>query len=154
MNLFGRRLIAALALNPRYPVGEMKLLEGFSENPVEFFSSPTLGAVRFQEAMRLLTNELAYGRAQISGDNVFYQEMVPTGTKENPFIYGKRGHYEYLTLAANRPNANLNGTVLRMTAKEAIAAGIEESTIGGRQFIDLTVDVDPKTREFIYRKTN
>mgnify|MGYP003131953988 CR=1 FL=1 len=151
MNLFGRRLVRALLINPKAPMAEQNVIDNLRENPVEFFSNKDLGQVRFQELLRDMYNELAYNRSILDGTDVLYQNPAPTGGKDNPFIYSTPGHYEYLTLAAAR-NGNIKGTILRMTAKEALDAGVvSKSKIGDRSFVDLTVTgIDPKTNKLEY----
>ena len=151
ITLFGRNLVRALSLNPKYPVAEQNTIKDLNEDPVKFFSNKKLGQVRFQELLRNMYNELAYSRSILDSTDVFYQNPAPTGGKDNPFIYSTPGHYEYLTLAAAR-NGNIKGTILRMTAKEALDAGVvSKSTIGDRQFIDLTVTgINPKTNKLEY----
>jgi hypothetical protein len=154
VTLFGRNLVRALSLNPKYPVAEQNTIKDLNEDPVKFFSNKKLGQVRFQELLRNMYNELAYSRSILDGTDVLYQNPAPTGDKDNPFVYSTPGHYEYLTLAAAR-NGNIKGTVLRMTAKEALDAGVSKSTIGDRPFIDLTVTgINPKTNrlEFVASK--
>ena len=142
MQLFGRTLARAAALSDRYAVAEQQLITQLAEDPSGFFKNPDMSAVRFQELMRTLQNELAENRALLGDTDILRVRAVPTGTVNDPFLYSAPGHFEYLTISGAN-GANLDGMVLRMTAQEARNAGVPNTVIGNQGIVDLRLKTGP-----------
>ena len=128
MQLFARELARGLALSDRFAVAEQNLITQLSEDPAGFFKNPNMAAVRFQELMRLLQNELSFNRAVLGESDFIRVERVPTGTDNDPFIYNAYGHYDYLSEAA-RKGAKLGGTKLQITREQLRRNGMPEDSI-------------------------
>jgi hypothetical protein len=136
MSLFGRTLARAAALSDRYAVAEQQLITQLAEDPAGFFRNPEMSAVRFQELLRTLQNELAENRALLGETDILRVREVPTGTVNDPFLYTSPGHFEYLSIAAAN-GGNLDGMYMRMTASEAQQAGLPEDLWRGKEPGDL-----------------
>jgi len=132
MNLFSRSLARALSLSDRYAVAEQDLIRQMAERPDQFWTNPEMSAVRFQEMLRTLQNELAENRALLGGTDTLRVNRVPTGTANDPFMYTAPGHFEYLGIASAN-GANLDGLYMRMTATEAQQAGLPEDLWRGKE---------------------
>ena len=128
MQLFARELARGLAVSDRFAVAEQNLITQLSEDPAGFFKNPNMAAVRFQELMRLLQNELSFNRAVLGESDFIRVERVPTGTDNDPFIYNAYGHYDYLSEAA-RKGAKLGGTKLQITREQLRRNGMPEDSI-------------------------
>jgi len=132
MNLFSRSLARALSLSDRYAVAEQDLIRQMAERPDQFWTNPEMSAVRFQEMLRTLQNELSENRALLGGTDTLRVSRVPTGTANDPFMYTAPGHFEYLGIASAN-GANLDGLYMRMTATEAQQAGLPEDLWRGKE---------------------
>ena len=132
MSLFGRTLARAAALSDRYAVAEQTLITQLAEDPAGFFRNPEMSAVRFQELLRTLQNELSENRALLGDTDILRVREVPTGTANDPFLYTSPGHFEYLSIAAAN-GGNLDGMYMRMTASEAQQAGLPEDLWRGKE---------------------
>jgi hypothetical protein len=132
MSLFGRTLARAAALSDRYAVAEQNLIKELAEEPEGFFRNPEMSAVRFQELLRTLQNELSENRALLGDTDILRVREVPTGTVNDPFLYTSPGHFEYLSIAAAN-GGNLDGMYMRMTASEAQQAGLPEDLWRGKE---------------------
>ena len=132
MSLFGRTLARAAALSDRYAVAEQTLITSLAEDPEGFFRNPEMSAVRFQELLRTLQNELSENRALLGDTDILRVREVPTGTVNDPFLYTSPGHFEYLSIAAAN-GGNLDGMYMRMTASEAQQAGLPEDLWRGKE---------------------
>jgi len=149
MNLFARNLSRALALSDRYAVAEQQLIREMAENPEGFWKNPNMSEVKFQEMMRVLQNELSFNRGLLSdSDEIPQLNAIPTGSVNDPFMYGAPGQFEYLTITmANAGNRDaLNGRVIRMTASEAQRNGIPQNLWKGKDFVDLEIGKDINIR--------
>ena len=146
MSLFGRTLARAAALSDRYAVAEQQLITQLAEDPAGFFRNPEMSAVRFQELLRTLQNELSENRALLGDTDILRVREVPTGTANDPFLYTSPGHFEYLSIAAAN-GGNLDGMYMRMTASEAQQAGLPEDLWRGKEPGDL-VDLRLSNRMF------
>ena len=127
-----RQFVKANALSDRYAMAEQEILTAMAENPYKFWTSEAGSIARFQELNRNMINALAANRAQLTDSQPLRLERVPTGTENDPFVFGERGHYDYLTILAGNPKANVKNLHLQMTAKQAKNQGFEESVWGGK----------------------
>ncbi len=101
VELYGRVLIQALALNPRYPVAEQEMINKLNSEGVAFFLDKEVGLERFMETQRFLKNRLAFNRSglQQKGDKQGWYtiESVPSGTKAYPFVIDPRPEAKFNT---------------------------------------------------------
>ena len=126
VELYGRVLIQALALNPRYPVAEQEMINKLNSEGVAFFLDKEVGLERFMETQRFLKNRLAFNRAglQQKGDQKGWYtiEPVPSGSKSNPFIIDPTNDIitkdaEYLDFLAEQ-GVDLNGVWVKHIGTE------------------------------------
>ncbi len=151
MQLFARELARGLALSDRYAVAEQNLITQLSEDPAGFFKNPNMAAVRFQELMRVLQNELSFNRAVLGESDFIRVERVPTGTDNDPFIYNAYGHYDYLSEAA-RKGAKLGGTKLQITREQLKRSGMPEDSINSLLPQGIDVGILTLTDDFSLRR--
>jgi hypothetical protein len=88
VELYGRVLVQALSLNPRYPVAEQELINKLNAQGIKLFQDPKVGIELFLETQRFLKNRLAFNRAglQVEPTEFLTVGVVPTGTSNDPII--------------------------------------------------------------------
>ena len=101
VELYGRVLIQALALNPRYPVAEQEMINKLNSEGVAFWLDKEVGLERFMETQRFLKNRLAFNRSGLqqkgTQEGWYTIEAVPSGTKAHPFVIDPRPESKFNT---------------------------------------------------------
>lgn len=138
MELFGRTFARAAALSDRYATMEQQWSREYAENPQGFLKNKDAVMARFQELVRMLQNELAYSRSILGEEEYAYINPVPTGAKNDPFLFSEPGHLEYVALAKDS-GAKLENRFIRLTAREAEAVGIDP---GANRYIDIDLSTE------------
>jgi hypothetical protein len=116
VELFGRVLIQALSLNPRYPVAEQEIINKLNTEGVKLFLDPDVGWANFNETLRFIQNQLSFNRnlLKTERDKTWLRlQKVPSGTKNDPFIVNtdpniKTSGEKYLDML-QQEGSNLNG---------------------------------------------
>ena len=140
MKNWSRTFVQAAALSDRYAVAEQEITKALAEDPEVFWTSPEGSLVRFQELTRNLVNRLEEKRAVIS-DRVPLRVMpVPSGSKNDPYIYSGKGQFEYVSLLAGNPKADLSNSYMRLTNAEARDAGFDPTMLNAQKgYIDIRI---------------
>ena len=89
VELFGRVLIQALSLNPRYPVAEQEIINKLNTEGIKLFLDPGVGWANFNETLRFIQNQLSFNRnlLKTEKDKTWLRlEKIPSGTMNDPFI--------------------------------------------------------------------
>jgi len=101
VELYGRVLIQALALNPRYPVAEQEMINKLNSEGVAFWLDKEVGLERLMETQRFLKNRLAFNRSGLqqkgTQEGWYTIEAVPSGSKAHPFVIDPRPESEFNT---------------------------------------------------------
>lgn len=100
---------ASQALNPRFPVGELAVIDDLVEKPAEFWANPQAAIYRFQTLARVTRNMMELERAQLENRSPLYLERVPTGTRNDPFEANQMGYL----LELKNSGVNLGGVYYR-----------------------------------------
>ena len=133
MRLFARKLIAATALSDRYAVAEQKIIGELAEDPEGFFRNSEMAAVRFQELLRVMQNDLEKHRAGLENRGANVLHKIPTGTINDPFQFTGHGQFDYLQKVRNHPGVNLDGKYMAMSVATALARGVVGQTSSGQK---------------------
>ena len=65
---------------------------------------------------------------------------VPSGTKNDPYIYSGKGQFEYVSLLAGNPKADLSNSYMRLTNAEARDAGFDPTMLNAQKgYIDIRI---------------
>ena len=140
MKNWSRTFIKAAALSDRYAVAEQEITSALAEDPTKFWTSPEGSLVRFQELTRNLVNGLEDRRAVLANQAPLRIMPVPSGTRNDPFIYSGKGQFDYVSLLAGNPKVDLSNSYMRLTNQEAIDAGFDETTLNAQKgYIDIRI---------------
>lgn len=94
VELFGRVMVQALSLNPRYPVAEQELINKLNTEGLKFFLDPEVGWANFNETLRFIQNRLSFNRnlLKIDPDQTWLRlNKIPSGTANDPIIMSTQG---------------------------------------------------------------
>ena len=105
LDLVRQDIRKAFALNPRYPVGELSVIDDLVERPQEFFSDPKAALARMQELVRSVRNNVEWEKAKLENRPANYIDAIPTGTVNDPFPADKLNYLVEL----KKQGVNLNG---------------------------------------------
>ena len=89
VDLFGRVLVQALSLNPRYPVAEQELINKLNTEGIALFLDPEVGWANFNETLRFIQNRLSFNRNLLKTDPAetwLRLDKIPSGTANDPII--------------------------------------------------------------------
>jgi hypothetical protein len=94
VDLFGRVMVQALSLNPRYPVAEQELINRLNTDGIKLFLDPKVGWANFNETLRFIQNRLSFNRnlLKTESDQTWLRvNKMPSGTKNDPIIMSTEG---------------------------------------------------------------
>ena len=140
LKMFVKKVQASEALSERFNQREQEIIAEMLPPTGEFFSSPRMTLVTFQEMMRKMTNDVAFRRAElgenlspavfdettnqlVSGNKALKIQAIPTGSKNDPFVFGTPGHYDYLGMLAGK-GYSVDEEHIYFTADQARARNI------------------------------
>jgi hypothetical protein len=104
LDLLARKMARAFALSERYATTEQEWNRKLAEAPSEIYTmltSPDAGLARLTEVARDLYNELEWQLSKTETDGVTARtvkrmHMMPSGAKNDPYVYETLGHIEHL----------------------------------------------------------
>ena len=140
LKMFVKKVQASEALSERFAQREQEIIAEMLPPSGEFFSSPRMTLVTFQEMMRKMTNDVAFRRAElgenlspavfdettkqlVSGNKALKIQAIPTGSVNDPFVFGTPGHYDYLGMLAGK-GYSVDEEHIYFTADQARARNI------------------------------
>lgn len=107
LQLFRQDIRRAQALNPRFPVGELAVIDEIIEKPKEFFANPKAAMARMQELIRVTRNNIEWEKSKLENRPPNYLNRIPTGTLNDPFSPDKMGYLK----AREAAGINLKGVI-------------------------------------------
>ena len=106
---WGRELVKTSALSERYAVAEQELIETKLATGADFWEDPELAGVKILQIMRQIKNFRNRDIALLNGDEFYFEAAIaPTGTKNDPLVFGEKGHFDLFINSINATGGDQN----------------------------------------------